>query len=158
MVKTLPFEIIVDTREKNPWFFDNQDYVSGVVNEKLDTGDYSIKGLEGELCIERKQSVAELAKNLSQDNFKDELKRMENIEHKFILLEFSMNDVIDYPVNSDIPKKMWDKLKVKGSHILGFIDSIQLHRKINIIFCDNHINARNTAYRLMVKCQNKYFQ
>ncbi len=158
MTKTPPFEIIIDTREKNPWCFEYGEYVIGTINEKLDTGDYTVKGLENKLCIERKQSVSELAQNFTQDRFKNELTRMEKIEHKFLLLEFSMNDIIDYPVNSDIPKRMWDKLKVKGSHILGFIDSIQLHRKINILFCENHTNARDTAYRIMRKCQTLYCQ
>ncbi len=158
MTKTIPFEIVIDTREKNPWCFDNAEYVAGIINEKLDTGDYSVKGLEHKLCIERKQSVSEIAKNLSQDNFRRELRRMDKIEHRFMLLEFSMEDVIDYPVGSDIPKKMWDSLKVKSTHILGFLESIQLHRKINIVFCGNRTNAKETAHRLMKKCQTLYIQ
>ncbi len=158
MTKTIPFEVVIDTREKNPWCFENTEYVTGIINEKLDTGDYAIKGLEDKLCIERKQSVAEFAKNLTQDNFKDELRRMEKIEHRFLLLEFSMEDVIDYPMNSNIPKRRWEFIRVQGKHILGFIDSIQLHRKINILFCGNRRNARDTAHRLMKKCQTLYIE
>jgi len=51
------FTIIVDTREQTPWTFDN--YV--VASQKLDTGDYSIQGLEHIFTIERKKSVSEIA-------------------------------------------------------------------------------------------------
>ncbi len=158
MTKTIPFEVVVDTREKNPWCFENAEYVTCIINEKLDTGDYCVKGLENKLCIERKQSVAELAKNLTQDNFKNELRRMQKIEHRFLLLEFSMEDVIDYPIGSDIPKHKWDSVKVRGKTILGFIESIMIHRKINIVFCGNRTNARDTAHRLMKKCQTLYIE
>ena len=35
-----------------------------MVEHKLDTGDYSIQGLEDKICIERKGCVEELAQNL----------------------------------------------------------------------------------------------
>ena len=38
--------IVIDTREKQPWCWDHDDEFGGVLYEKLDGGDYSIKGLE----------------------------------------------------------------------------------------------------------------
>ena len=53
-------KIIVDTREQQPWSFDFNE----IAVAKLDTGDYSVAGLEEILCIERKKSVSEIANNI----------------------------------------------------------------------------------------------
>ena len=155
---TNQFNVIVDTREKNPLEFEEYEAVATVVRTKLDTGDYCVEGLEDKLCIERKQSVSELAQNVVQDRFKREIQRMEEIPHRFILLEFNVNDVIDYPVGSNLPKRMWAKIRVKAPHIFGFLDSIQLDYNINVLFCGNHHNAQEMAYRLMAKCHKRYLQ
>ena len=74
------------------------------------------------------------------------------------MLEFNINDVLDYPVGSSLPKKMWSKVKIKAPHILGFLDSVQLDHNINVLFCGSHYNAQETAYRLMAKCRKRYLQ
>ena len=53
-------KIIIDTREQKPWEFPG--HTTAV--QKLDTGDYSVEGLEDILCIERKQNTSEFAKNI----------------------------------------------------------------------------------------------
>ena len=93
------FTIIVDTREQLPWEFDGHSTSS----RKLDTGDYSIEGLENIFCIERKRSVSEIANNISEKRFVDVLDRMSQFSHKFMLLEFTLNNVLDYPVGSTVP-------------------------------------------------------
>ena len=45
-------KIIVDTREQQPWDFEFHE----TAKAKLDTGDYSVEGLENILCIERKKA------------------------------------------------------------------------------------------------------
>ena len=79
--------IIVDTKEKIPWKFD-QLYNVEVMYRHLITGDYSIDGYENVLCIERKKSVLEIAVNITQKRFWNELVRMSKIKHRFIILEF----------------------------------------------------------------------
>ena len=58
------FTIIQDTREKKPWTFSATGSVRDVKVVKLDTGDYSIEGMEDSFMIERKSSVDELFMNL----------------------------------------------------------------------------------------------
>ncbi len=65
------FNIIVDTREQQPWNFKTY----GTVSQKLDTGDYSIEGLENLVAIERKKSVNEFATNITEKRFKDWVER-----------------------------------------------------------------------------------
>ena len=60
MINNEDFTIIIDTREQQPWSF--EDYV--VANKKLDTGDYSIEGLQDVFAIERKKSINEIANNI----------------------------------------------------------------------------------------------
>ena len=97
------FTIIVDTREQKPWQFN--EYATAV--RKLDTGDYSVEGLENILCIERKRSVSEIANNITESRFKDVLSRMSKYRFPFILLEFDLQDVLNFPVGSEIPKSVW---------------------------------------------------
>ena len=59
MSKHDDFTIIIDTREQQPWTFEH--YTTA--NRKLDTGDYSVEGLENLLAIERKKSINEIANN-----------------------------------------------------------------------------------------------
>jgi ERCC4-type nuclease len=83
-MKSSDFTIIIDTREQHPWAFDNH----VTAKRKLDTGDYSIEGLEDLLCIERKKSASEFANNIVESRFKDLIFRMSNIKYSFLLLEF----------------------------------------------------------------------
>jgi len=51
--KKYPFTIVIDSREQKPFFFDECE-----INVKaLKTGDYSIKGYEDEISLERKTLV-----------------------------------------------------------------------------------------------------
>ena len=71
---------------------------------KLDTGDYSVAGLEEVLCIERKKSVSEIANNIVEKRYKDWTKRMSKYKYKFLMLEFDLDDVYRYPRIHDVPK------------------------------------------------------
>ena len=91
------FTVIRDTREKNGWYFKETEYCQGMLEQKLDTGDYSIVGLEDILCIERKGCVSELANNIVDKRFDRELERMEGFKYKFLILEFSLTDLMNFP-------------------------------------------------------------
>ena len=77
------FTIIVDTREQHPWIF--KEFTTA--KRKLDTGDYSIEGLEDKLCIERKNGIAEIANNMMENRFSDVIDRMSKYPHSYILIE-----------------------------------------------------------------------
>lgn len=105
--------ILHDSREQTSNhildYFDKQ----GIKHEKkaLKTGDYSFKisacpelGFNrdvyytDELCIERKNSVSEIAGNFCEkdDRFLKEMNRMINIPHCYILIENdSLQDIVD---------------------------------------------------------------
>ena len=141
------FTIIVDTREQKPWSFSHH----VTANHKLDTGDYSIEGLEHILSIERKRNVAEFANNITERRFKDVIDRLSKIPHSFILFEFDFDKIMSFPIGSDIPKKIWDKIRVSPSFIIKNIIDLQIEHNINIIFCGNSANAETIALAIMKK-------
>lgn len=141
------FTIIVDTREQQPWVFDN--YV--VANKKLDTGDYSVEGLEHLLAVERKKSISEFANNITESRFKDVVERLSNIKYAFLLLEFDLQDVLIYPVGSTVPRRLWDKIKISPSFIMKHLLELQIHHNIKVIFCGDASNAEKMAESILRK-------
>lgn len=146
------FTIIVDTREQQPWQFKNH----ATAIQKLDTGDYSILGLENLIAIERKKSVSEIASNVVEPRFKDVLNRLKTIKYPFILLEFSLKDVLIYPIGSNVPKKMWDKIKISSTFLLKNITDWEIEHNIKVFFCGNADNAERLASYLMKKIYYNY--
>lgn len=142
--KKYSFNIIIDTREQKPWAFAG----CNTINKKLDTGDYSIEGLEDLLCIERKNSVSEIANNISEARFKAEILRMNDYLYKFILLEFSLQDVLNYPIGSTVPRRLWSKIKIKPAYILKYLTELQIKHNINVVFCDNPEAANQMAFSI----------
>ncbi len=146
-------QIIIDTREKYPWLFESTS--ASVISQKLDTGDYSIEGLEDLLCIERKRNVAELAGNITTARFKNELERMSQFKYKFLILEFDYRHIDDFPAGSDIPRRVRHKLKVKGPFIIKFLSSIMCDYHINVLLCSNTKYAEHIAYSIIREVYNK---
>jgi ERCC4-type nuclease len=140
-MKNEDFRIIVDTREQQPWSF--EDYSTSIA--KLDTGDYSIEGLEDTICIERKKSVSEVANNITESRFKDVINRLKEIKYPFVLLEFDLYDVLRYPVGSNVPKRMWSKIRISPAFIMKNILDLELKHNIHVIFCGDEVNASKLA-------------
>lgn len=141
------FNIIIDTREQQPWTFDHH----LVSSEKLDTGDYSVRGLEEILCIERKKSVSEIANNITEKRFKDVVGRMTQYKYSFLLFEFDLEDILIYPVGSTVPKKMWDKIKISPNFIIKHLVELQVFFNIKVLFCGCPSNAERMALSIMKK-------
>jgi ERCC4-type nuclease len=147
MINYNDFKIIIDTREQQPWEF----HSVSTVSEKLDTGDYSVSGLEDILCIERKKSVSEIANNITEKRFKDVVNRMSSFKYAYLLCEFDLQDIFQYPIGSNVPKKMWDKLKISPAFIMKNITELQIFFNIHVIFCGSPSNAEKMALYLMKK-------
>lgn len=141
------FQIIIDTREQQPWIFEHHSKAC----EKLDTGDYSVRGLENLLCIERKKSVSEIANNITEKRFKDVVSRMTQYKYSFLLLEFDFDNVLSYPVGSNVPKKMWDKLKITPNFLIKHLVELQVFFNIKVLFCGSASNAERMALSIMKK-------
>jgi ERCC4-type nuclease len=130
------FDIIVDTREQQPLEF-NSDCIGHIHNQKLDTGDYSIMGLEDVLFIERKASVIEFYGNISQKRFWNELDRTPGFKYKYMIMQFDAELINMFPYNSNLPKRVWSKLKITPQYLFSCLSKIQVDYGINVMFTGN---------------------
>lgn len=148
--------VIVDTKEKQPWTFNSFPTISTTASS-LKTGDYTIDGMEDILCIERKKSVAEFAQNITQARFLRELVRMKDFSYRFILLEFDLRHVDDFPM--ELPFRVRSIIKVNSAFIMKKIVEIQIKYDINILMCSNRGYAENMAYsiiKMVASCERNY--
>lgn len=122
-----------DSAEKKGWIFLSDDEIEITEKANLFTGDYTIKGFEKDFIIERKGSTAEFAHNIFEKRFEDELIRLEDFKYPILICEFTMEDLRDFPVNSGIPPKIWNKVKVRGKYLMSAFARYQVKYKTKFI-------------------------
>lgn len=158
------YTVIKDTREQDGWFFSPYDRCEGMEIGTLHTGDYTLKGYEDVVCVERKGSVSEIAMNLGRKKkqFYDEMERMREFPFRYLILQFSASDLIDYPVSllDENDKQLWDRYvngeialpkykrfsvvtntKITGKYLLKALLEIGIKYEVQILFADNKNNA-----------------
>ena len=140
----MKYKILIDTREKFPYSFFRHN--SEIV--KLDIGDYTIEGMEDILCIERKSSVSEFAGWITQKKSKKQIEKMQEYQFKYLVLEFTLEDVFKYPVGSGIPKKAWSKLRVKSKFLASELLRLS-SLGIEICYCSDRTNAENRVLNII---------
>ena len=102
-----PFTILVDSREQKPYTFkgltaDARHRHRPMVVETewfaLKQGDYSIKGYEDKITVERK-SLADLYGTVGQghDRFRREHERMAELDRAFVIIEGTWEDILNKP-------------------------------------------------------------
>lgn len=145
------FTVIRDTREKKPYNLEDARILETKV-KKLDTGDYSIEGLEKIFLIERKNSPNELHVNLSKhkiEAFKAELARFQTYRFKYMILESTYQQLLDFPFNNGLSKKVVERIKVRGPFLSACLIRLQVKYNFNIIFAGNKENAERIATNIM---------
>jgi len=152
------YTVAKDTREKQGYHFSHFNNCLGMIEKKLDTGDYTIVGLEDKICIERKASVEELAINLGHQKYQflNEIERMRTFEHKFLILEFSLDDVLAFPKGTNIPEDKKSKTRITPSYILKMISEFQIYEGINVVFCGNKNSAFQVVMSILKRLNEKY--
>jgi hypothetical protein len=131
----IKYQIVRDNQEKETkWDFPPSANCNGTTEESLDTGDYTIRGLEDIFIIERKFSTGEFSGNLPAKRFERELQRMEKFKHKFIICEFLLEDLFQFPYNSGIPNKIWPKLRVHSGFLLKKLIELECQFGCKFIF------------------------
>jgi ERCC4-type nuclease len=142
------FIAISDTREQLPLEFDSP-YIERVVTRKLDTGDYSIEGLEDILCIERKGSLAEFYRNVTQKRFEDELVRMQAYKYRYLVLEFSLSEVMAIPYSLGLSAKQREMCKLSPKYVMGRIAEIQVDYNVNVVFAETRDIVTDVVTNIM---------
>lgn len=142
------FNVVIDTREQQPLEF-NHDSIASVESRKLSTGDYSIVGLEDVLCIERKASLMEIYGNIIQPRFWKELERMRTYKYRFIVMEFSFEDIQNFPYSLGVPKSVWSKLTLTPQFLMSSISKMQVDYNTNVVFANNRDIATDAIINIM---------
>ena len=122
--------IVCDTREQLPWF-------ANTIRKKLDVGDYSIEGLENEICIERK-TLQDLFQTLTygHSRFKKELKRSFKLRYFAIIIEGTYSQMVNKLFTNS------DKTQVTGHLIEKIINTIHIKYGIPVFFAHGRSEAK----------------
>jgi ERCC4-type nuclease len=113
--------VLIDTREKKPWRFENSEYFGGFQLYKLDYGDYSLSCFfqHNFLWLERKKSFYELLSNIfgksDRHRFLKRLDETKSFVHRHIIVEANASDIYYQKVKN---------LNVKPDALLSRITAI----------------------------------
>jgi hypothetical protein len=156
------FTLIQDTREQEPWDFAMDQSCGQVIRQGLTEGDYTTKEiLDLEISsgrkifrVERKLSTGELSTNLGKHykRFLAEMERLSAYEKKYLIFEFTIDDLFQFPKNSGIPEKYWKKkskdgrrmvnaLKVSGKLMYARIKGIEEKYGLKVIYAGSRTGA-----------------
>ena len=127
--------VLVDTREQAPLGlarFDN--WIGGCRTATLETGDYSIEGMESLVCLERK-SLVDLVGTLmhQRERFFRQLERMQAFPYRAILVEASYEDIKS-------PYKFINDVMAHPNGVSGSLDALEVRFGIPVLY-----TSRNRA-------------
>jgi hypothetical protein len=126
--------VLKDTREQQGWVFEPSESCAGTEIVTLKTGDYTLRGYESVFLVERKGCTSEFAKNLTEDRFTRELERLDDYRWTFLVLEFTLESLLSYPVGSSLPRHKWKTVRARGPYLLRRLQEIQLKHKTKVCF------------------------
>ncbi len=91
------FILVIDSREQLPLFTGSLPKGLVIVRDTLNVGDYSIRGFESQIAVERK-TIGDLLGCLGNDRerFKRELEKLKAYEWKAICLEGTEDELLQY--------------------------------------------------------------
>lgn len=130
--------VIIDTREKEPFAFSD---AVGTVTGTLAVGDYSLRGFEEEITIERK-SLPDLLASVThgRERFEKELRRMRAFRFAAIVVECSWADVIQRRYRAD----------VHPNAVIGSLQAFALRYGVQIVMGEDRATAARLTERLLV--------
>lgn len=114
--KPEPIPVLIDTNEQLPWSFDAELFTTE--RRSLETGDYSIPGLEHLVTIERK-SLGDAVGTVIHDwqRFRKQLHRMAGMDAATVVVEAALKDILLHKYESDA-----NPLSVLGKMISMYLD------------------------------------
>lgn len=137
--QVLPCLVLRDDREKvetDRWEFPPTEFCAGTKQCRLTTGDYTLEGFESFISIERKASVYDFVTSMSKGRFKEELDRLTEIAHGFVILEFEMDDLYRWPASHTSNQYVLNKLPLRhpGAALASYLQLKLTYPHIDFIF------------------------
>jgi hypothetical protein len=146
--------IIQDTREQNPWSFDNLD--ATVVTETLKTGDYSIVGYKNSFAIERKslEDLVMCTYGDEHDRFRREIERAEDLDEFTVFIESPAWHLYDYTEKGGSP---YYEADIHPNCTIGMIEKWPHVYDINgFKWSQNRANAALQTYETLKDWAKQY--
>lgn len=143
--------VLVDTREQKPFplFMNHPNWIGGEQRVALKTGDYTIEGMEGLLCLERKSLADLVACTVTyRRRFITACDRLARFPWKAILVEATLEDIKGGVEPFDIPSK------VHPNAVCGTLDAIEAKFGIPIIYTST---VRDIATERAASWLSKHF-
>ena len=69
------------------------------------------------------------------------MQRMKDYPFSFLICEFSMDDVLKYPIGSRVPQKLRSQVRITGKYLLKCLIEFQIWYDTKILFCGDKKNA-----------------
>lgn len=144
--KNVTLRIVADSREQRPLDFSRWPEVAVEV-AGLPAGDYSLRGLETAVAIERK-SLDDLVGSLSsgRDRFEAELCRARGYDLFAIVVEGSMQDVAEHRYRS----------RMKPHAVLQSLIAFQVRYGVPTIWAGSPTGAAYVTKSLLEKCLREH--
>lgn len=138
-------KVIVDTREQQPWTFEGQKGIQ-TVRKKLDTGDYSVEGLEHEVTIERK-SINDWVSTVLQDRtrFYKELERMRSYQFRCVIIESGIEELTHQNYRSNVSWRV----------IMGFVAEVTVGQSVPVYLAGTRAECQILASGLLWMASKK---
>jgi DNA excision repair protein ERCC-4 len=128
--------IAIDTREQRPYRF------SKSVVETLETGDYSVAGLEDRVAVERKRpQELFLCAGRDRERFVRELERLARFDYAALVIEGSLKTLLEPSAFSRVSPKA----------VLNSLVSWSIRYGVHIFFADSRRLSRALTYRILEK-------
>lgn len=139
------FVVIFDSREQKPFQFKKEDLNISeqplVEKATLKTGDYSLKGFENQICIERKSAVDLFGScGKGRARFEREFQRMSQLEYAAVVIENDWTAMYKRPPS---------RSKMSPKTILRTLMAWQMRYQVHIWPCPGRKFAEKITYLLL---------
>jgi hypothetical protein len=135
----MDFDILYDKQEKQPWLFLNAKY-GAMERVHLKTGDYTIKGFEDVIAIEKKSGIMELLNDLSgnyRPTFQRFLMQLSKYPVKAIVVESPLRVGEVSKAIATRKRKSNGKAQLTAETIWYWTAEITMKYRIPLLFVDS---------------------
>lgn len=136
--------VLVDSRERAPWTFEGQGIETEVVT--LETGDYSLPGLEHRVAIERK-SIDDWTGTVMRERsrFYRELERLRAFQFRAVIVEASVREIMGGRYKS----------RANPASVLGFVAEVTVGQSVPVYLAGSRPEAQILAGVLLRQAWKK---
>ena len=82
------------------------------------------------------------------------MERMELITHSFIICEFSLQTLMQFPLYSGIPPRYHRRVRGSGEGMLKKLETFKERHGVTTIFCENRIEAQQLSFDILKAVYN----